>query len=122
MQNNLEWIVFDLGGVVVNLDIEGVQKELARRSDTDRNVMLANYRSLRLFHRRIASHLIRAAKPEPEAFAIVCRELNATPAGCLLIDDALVNVNAARAVGWHAIHFRTAAGLRADLQTYGITV
>ena len=209
MQNNLEWIVFDLGGVVVNLDIEGVQEELARRSATDRTViesftrtrdasglspdeklhrglleieeyvslmnqvltrrlkpeemidlrlqviqgedeevleiiralslsrkvacfsnthaihwnhMLANYRSLRLFHRRIASHLIRAAKPEPEAFAIVSRELNATPAGCLLIDDALVNVEAARAFGWHAIHFRTAAGLRADLQTYGITV
>lgn len=207
MQNNIQWIVFDLGGVVVNLNIDEVLGELARRSGTDRNLienfmhtrdesglspdeklhrglleideyiallnqalrygltreeiidlrlqviqgedenilqilrtlsaqrrvacfsnthaihwdhMLANYQSLKLFHHTIASHLIQAAKPEPKAFAIACRELKAAPAECLLIDDMLVNVEAACAVGWHAIHFKGAVALREELQEYGL--
>ncbi len=207
MQKNIQWIVFDLGGVVVKLNIDGVLEELSRRSDTDRNLiesfmltrdesglspdeklhlglleideyiallnqalrrrltreeiidlrlqviqgedeevleiiralsvqrkiacfsnthalhwnhMLANYRSFRLFHRTVASHLIQAAKPDPKAFAIACRELSAAPAECLFIDDALANAEAARAAGWHAIHFKGAAALREELQEYGI--
>jgi glucose-1-phosphatase len=208
VQPNIQWIVFDLGGVVVRLDIDGVLEELARRSATERRViegfmhtrdesglspdeklhrgmlstdqyidllnralrfglrreemidlrlrviqgedekvleiiralssrrkvacfsnthaihwnhMVANYRAFKLFHRAIASHLIQAAKPDAEAFAIVCRELEAAPAECLFIDDALANVEAAQAVGWHAIHFTDASGLRAQLSHYGIS-
>lgn len=206
MRNNIQWVVFDLGGVVVKLNIEGALEALARRSDTDRNLiksfvgtrdesnlspdeklqlglleideyvallnqtlkrrltreeitdlrlqviqgededvleiirvlsgqrkvacfsnthaihwdhMLANYRSFRLFHRAIASHLIHAAKPDPKAFAIVCRDLEAEPAECLFIDDALANAEAARAAGWQAIHFKGADALREELQEYG---
>src|SRR5262245_52998336 len=39
MQNNIQWVVFDLGGVVVKLNIEGALDELARRSDTDRELI-----------------------------------------------------------------------------------
>jgi len=206
MHCDIQWVVFDLGGVVVNLNIEGALEALARRSDTDRNLiksflsardesnlspheklqlglldidqyaallnqalrlkltreeiidlrlqaiqgededvleiirslsvrrkvacfsnthaihwdhMLANYKSFRLFHRAVASHLIHAAKPDPKAFAIVCRELEAEPAECLFIDDALANAEAARAAGWQAIHFQGAAALREELQEYG---
>jgi glucose-1-phosphatase len=206
MHNNIQWIVFDLGGVVVNLNIDGALEALARRSETDRNLiksflgardesnlspdeklqlglleiddyvallnqtlrrrltreeiidlrlqviqgededvleiirvlsgqrkvacfsnthaihwdhMLANYKSLRLFHCAIASHLIHAAKPDPKAFAIACSELKAEPAQCLFIDDALANAEAARAAGWHAIHFNGPAALREELQEYG---
>jgi FMN phosphatase YigB (HAD superfamily) len=207
MQSNIQWIVFDLGGVVVKLNIDGFLVELARRSGTDRKVierfqhsrdesgwspdeklhrgqlstdqyinllnkalrfglereemialrlkviqgedenvleiirllcagrrvacfsnthaihwnhMTANYQSLKLFHRTIASHLIQAAKPDAEAFAIACRELEAEPGECLLIDDALGNVEAARAAGWHAIHFKDVDRLQADLSDFGI--
>ena len=209
MQHNIQWIVFDLGGVVVKLNIDGVLDELARRSDTEKdliksfmltrdesglspdeklhrglldideyaallnralkrglsreemielrlqviqgededvleiiralsarrkvacfsnthaihwNHMLAHYQSFKLFHRTIASHLIHAAKPEPEAFAIACQELNSTPAECLFIDDGLVNVEAARALGWHAIHFSDGTSLQEELQKYGISL
>jgi len=209
MRNNIQWIVFDLGGVVVNLDIDGALDELARRSGTDRTLiesfmrardesglspdeklqlgllefeeyidllnqalrrrlnreeiidlrlrviqgedeevleiiralsvrrkvacfsnthalhwdhMLANYQSLRLFHRAFASHLIHAAKPDPKAFAIACRELQSSPAELLFIDDALANAEAARAAGWRAIHFKGAAALREELQEYGLVV
>jgi len=207
MHGDIQRVVFDLGGVVVNLNIDGALEALARRSDTDRNLiksflgardesnlspdeklqlglldideyiallnqalrrrltreevidlrlqaiqgededvleiirvlsaqrkvacfsnthashwdhMLANYRSFRLFHCAVASHLIHAAKPDPKAFAIACRELEAEPAECLFIDDALANAEAARAAGWHAIHFKGAAALREELQEYDL--
>jgi epoxide hydrolase-like predicted phosphatase len=206
MHNDIQWVVFDLGGVVVKLNADGALEELARRSATDKNLiksflgardesnlspdeklclgqleideyvallnqalrrrltreeiidlrlqviqgededvleiirtlstqrqvacfsnthaihwdhMLANYQSFRIFHRAVASHLIHAAKPDPRAFAIACRELEAEPAECLFIDDAPSNAEAARAAGWHAIHFRGAAALREELQEYG---
>jgi HAD superfamily hydrolase (TIGR01509 family) len=81
--------------------------------------MLANYQSFRLWRRAIASHLIHAAKPDPRAFVIACRELEAEPAELLFIDDALANAEAARAAGWQAIHFKGAAALREELQEYG---
>ncbi len=207
MHNDIQWIVFDLGGVVVKLNIEGALGELARRSETDGNLirsfmgardesglspdeklqiglfgideyvatlnqalrrrlsreeiidlrlqviqgededvleiiralssqwkvacfsnthalhwdhMVANYRSFNLWRHTIASHLIQAAKPDSKAFAIVCRELEASPGELLFIDDALANVEAARAVGWRAIHFKGAAALREELQEYGV--
>jgi 2-haloacid dehalogenase len=82
--------------------------------------MRANYQSFRLWRRAIASHLIHAAKPDPKAFDIACRELEADPAECLFIDDALVNAEAARAAGWHAIHFKGGAALREELQEYDL--
>src|SRR5215510_10078850 len=207
MGNDIQWGVFDLGGVVVKLNIDGALEELARRSETDRRLienfgrdrdetglspdeklqlgllgiddyidllnrtlrrklprdeiidlrmqviqgededvleiirslsvrrkvacfsnthaihwdhMLANYKSFRLWRRAIASHLIHAAKPDPKAFAIACRELGAAPAECLFIDDALANAEAARAAGWHAIHFKGASALREELQEYDL--
>jgi len=207
IQNDIEWIVFDLGGVVVKLDIDGPIEELARRSQTERNIiesfvrgvdgsglspdeklhlgmleigeyadllnqtlryrlpreeiielrmmviqgedeevlelirivstqrkvacfsnthaihwdhMLANYHSFRLFHRAIASHLIGAAKPDPAAFAIACRELEAAPSECLLIDDVQANAEAARGAGWRALHFKGTKALREGLREYGI--
>jgi glucose-1-phosphatase len=207
MHNAIQWIVFDLGGVVVKLDIDGALGELARRSETDRKLiesfvlnsdesgfspderlhlgllefdvysdllnqvlrrrlsleeiidlrlrviqgededvleiirdlslehkvacfsnthaihwdhMLANYRSFKLFHRTLASHLIGAAKPDPYAFAIATLELEAEPADCLLIDDMLTNVEAAREAGWLALHFKGAALLREELRDCGI--
>ncbi|HKQ74301.1 MAG TPA: HAD-IA family hydrolase [Blastocatellia bacterium] len=207
MQNNIQWVVFDLGGVVVKLNIDGALDELARRSDTDRKLiksfvsardesglsldeklqlglleideyidllnrglrrrltreeiidlrmqviqgedeevleiiralsvgrkvacfsnthaihwdhMLANYQSFKLFQCAVASHLIRAAKPDPKAFAIACREFSAAPAELLFIDDSPANAEAARAAGWHAIYFIGAAALRVELQEYGV--
>jgi putative hydrolase of the HAD superfamily len=209
MLNDIQWIVFDLGGVVVKLNIDGVLEDLAWRSETERTLieslmstrdesgwspderlhrglleideymallnrslnrqltraemvdlrlqviqgedeevleivralsarrkiscfsnthalhwdhMLANYRSLKLFHRTIASHLIQAAKPDPMAFNIACRELNAAPAECLLIDDGLVNVEAARALGWHAIHYTGVVALGENLREFGCLI
>jgi HAD superfamily hydrolase (TIGR01509 family) len=39
MGNNIQWVVFDLGGVVVKLNIDGALEALASRSDTDKNLI-----------------------------------------------------------------------------------
>jgi glucose-1-phosphatase len=207
MRNDIQWLVFDLGGVVVKLNIDGVLREISRRSDTDRsliesfiatrdesgfspdeklqlglleideyvdllnlklrrrlrreeiidlrlqviqgedeevleiirplsarrkiacfsnthalhwNHMLANYQSFKFFHHTVASHLINAVKPDPKAFDIACRQLEAAPSECLLVDDVSANVEAARKVGWHSIQFKGATALKEELQEYGI--
>src|SRR5262245_37780521 len=39
MQSNIQWVVFDLGGVVVKLNIDGALEALARRSETEKNLI-----------------------------------------------------------------------------------
>jgi putative hydrolase of the HAD superfamily len=207
--NNIKWVIFDLGGVVVKLNIEGAWNALAQRSETDVqalksylsspdesglsinaklelgflsvseyvqqvsrvlnkslseeelvalkmliiqgedaetleliaalstqkklacfsntheihwNYMTRHYRAFQFFQKTIASHLIHAAKPDPSAFAIATKHLNADPPECLFIDDSLANAEAARAFGWHAIHFQNHASLREELSCFGFSV
>lgn len=82
--------------------------------------MQAHYKSFKLFHHTIASHLIKAAKPDPKSFAIACRELDAVAGECILIDDTLENIEAARSFGWHAIHFKASSQLIEELRAYSI--
>lgn len=207
MKKNIEWIVFDLGGVVVKLNIDGALRELARQSNTDAQIirehlstpdesglsinakmelgmltpdeyvnaisqplnqklsreeiielkmqiiqgedeetieliralsrqkkiacfsnthelhwnhMTRHYQAFQFFEKKIASHLIRAAKPEQKAFARACREIGADPQKCLFIDDVLINAEAAREFGWHSIHFKNHNSLREELLQFGI--
>jgi 2-haloacid dehalogenase len=63
---------------------------------------------------------LRACKPTPEAFAAVEAALGLSPAAILFIDDSPVNVAAAIARGWDAIHFTGNAGLLAELARRGL--
>ncbi len=48
---------------------------------------------------------IGVRKPDPEAFATLCRRLDVVPDRVLLIDDREENVTAARDAGFQALHF-----------------
>lgn len=62
----------------------------------------------------------KARKPHPPFFAH-CQSLTAGPAsGCLFIDDIGMNVEAARAFGWKAIHYKTQQHLLAEFESLGI--
>jgi FMN phosphatase YigB (HAD superfamily) len=54
-------------------------------------------------------------KPHPEFFYAHAQKNNAQPEQFIFIDDKLVNVQAAREVGMHAIHFKNARQLRKEL-------
>ncbi len=54
-------------------------------------------------------------KPHPEFFRTHAQKNNIQPEQFIFIDDKLMNVQAARKVGMHAIHFKNAKQLRKEL-------
>lgn len=57
------------------------------------------------------------AKPAPEIYHLVLRELGTKPEETLFIDDKLVNVESARSLGMKAIEFTTVENLREQLKS-----
>ena len=60
------------------------------------------------------------AKPDPAIYALAEARFEHDPAKMLFIDDSPPNVESARGCGWHAHHFVSADGLRADLLERGL--
>jgi len=58
-------------------------------------------------------------KPDPESYLHAARTLGIPPEACVFVDDREVNVQAARALGFHALRFVDAATLRRDLFALG---
>lgn len=57
-----------------------------------------------------------------KATGMACYALsNMEPESTAFVDDSLGNVQAARALGIHALHFQSAARLRQDLRALGLT-
>ena len=65
------------------------------------------------------SYQLHLAKPDPAIFRHALRELGTRPEETLFLDDKLVNVEAARALGIKALQFSTVDRLRADLVAVG---
>ena len=59
-----------------------------------------------LFDEIVVSADVGMAKPEPKIYVLAAQRLGLPPAECVFIDDLEGNVEAARAAGMHAIHFR----------------
>jgi putative hydrolase of the HAD superfamily len=60
------------------------------------------------------------AKPGPAIYLRTLQELGVRPEEALFLDDKLVNVEAARALGIQAMQFSTVERLRADLVAAGL--
>jgi 2-haloacid dehalogenase len=59
-------------------------------------------------------------KPDPLIFEIAIRRFRLDPPRTVFIDDLAENVAAARAIGFRALHFTGAPGLRAGLRELGL--
>ncbi len=66
------------------------------------------------------SYQLRMAKPDPAIYRHVLKELGTRPEETLFLDDRLVNVEAAQALGFKAIQFLNVEKLRADLAATGL--
>jgi epoxide hydrolase-like predicted phosphatase len=73
------------------------------------------YCCLGLFDHIFASHLIGCAKPEKETFSFVANALKVQMSECLLVDDTLLNIERAKALGWRGILFTSKAQLHRDV-------
>ena len=74
---------------------------------------------LRCFESGVVSARVQQIKPEPGIFDTAARLFGAAPEELLFIDDVPVNVQAARAAGWQALHFTDAAAVEAQLRDGG---
>ena len=66
------------------------------------------------------SYQLRMAKPDPAIYRHVLKELGARPEETLFLDDRLVNVEAALALGFKALQFTNVEKLREDLAAAGL--
>ncbi len=81
---------------------------------------LERFAFLGWFEDIVVSGAERIAKPDPRIFALLVERFGLDPAGTVFIDDAARNVDAAAALGFDALHFRDAAGLRDELTRRGL--
>ncbi len=68
----------------------------------------------------IWSYQHNLAKPDPAIYRLALQKLGANPEEALFIDDKLVNIDAAHALGMPAIQFSTVERLRQDLIAAGL--
>lgn len=61
----------------------------------------------------------RLIKPDPRIYHVLFSRNDIVPADTVFIDDSLANVDAAKSVGMHAIHFTDAPALKVALQDLG---
>ncbi len=60
---------------------------------------------LKVFSKIYCSSQIRCRKPEAKSFQLILDDLKIQPAKMVFVDDLLENVEGAKAVGLHGIHF-----------------
>jgi 2-haloacid dehalogenase len=80
----------------------------------------ARYPFLAEFDGIIVSGDEQLLKPEPEIYNLLLSRYGLEAGDCVFVDDSKANVEGARAVGMHAIHFVEPMDLAAELRGYGI--
>jgi|SRR5690606_16013282 len=80
--------------------------------------------TLARLHLRLASHLLRLAKPDPAIYRAATAAFECAPSEILFFDDLPENIEAARGAGWNAERIDpsgdTAAQMRQHLGAYGV--
>lgn len=68
----------------------------------------------------VVSGEVEKAKPDAAIYHHLVDDFGLIPAETVFIDDSPANVEAARALGYHALHFTGPAALQADLARLGL--
>lgn len=77
---------------------------------------------LRLFEQFIVSYEVGAMKPGPRIYREALRRSGLPAEACVFIDDRPGNVEGARQVGMHALHFTSPEQCAADLVRLGVVI
>jgi 2-haloacid dehalogenase len=62
----------------------------------------------------------RLLKPDPAIYKLLLSRYGLEAPDCVFIDDSAANVEGARSVGMHAVHYREPMDLAAELDRFGI--
>ncbi|MDW3650265.1 MAG: HAD family phosphatase [Bacteroidia bacterium] len=88
---------------------------LTNWSDETFPVALGRYDFLQWFEGILVSGKEKLIKPDPAIYKLLFERFNIDPEKAIFIDDSLKNVEGAKAVGMHAIHFRSPMQMREEL-------
>lgn len=83
-------------------------------------VALDRYDFLHWFEGIVVSGTEKTRKPFADIYQILLDRYAVTPANAVFIDDSLPNVEGARALGIHGIHFQSPAQLRSTLEQWNL--
>jgi putative hydrolase of the HAD superfamily len=92
---------------------------LSNMGDNVLDNMKRTFNWLPRFDVLVWSYQLLLAKPDPAIYHYVLNKLVTRPEETLFLDDRLVNVEAARALGMPALEFTTIDHLRTDLIAHG---
>lgn len=81
-------------------------------------LMRERYEFLNLFDDMIISGEHKLIKPDPAIFQLTLERIDRTANECLFIDDSLANIETARNMGFHTIHFQSPEQLERDLKIW----
>jgi epoxide hydrolase-like predicted phosphatase len=65
----------------------------------------------------VYSHEVGLAKPDPAIYELAASRLHVRPNQIVFLDDLVINVNAARAAGWHGVHHVNTSRSIAEIDT-----
>ena len=68
-----------------------------------------------LFTDIVASSETSIAKPDPKVYELAAERLDIEPEECVFVDDVERNVDAAKTVGMHGIHYQTFEQFEQDM-------
>ena len=112
------WLAGPFEGALELLDELRPRHTLACLSNTNElhwEQMLEDHGLRACFAHHYASHLLRRAKPDPEIYGIVARDLGHDPGEIVFFDDGQDNIDGARAAGLQAHRVEGIDGLRRTL-------
>lgn len=81
-------------------------------------LMRERYEFLNLFDDMIISGEHKLIKPDPAIFQLTLKRIDRKASECLFIDDSLANIETARNMGFHTIHFQSPEQLESDLKIW----
>lgn len=84
-------------------------------------VALERFDFLSWFEGIVVSGTEKMKKPDASIYMLTLDRYNVTARNAVFIDDKLENVHAATKLGIHGVHFTTAAKLKRDLETLGVS-
>ncbi len=64
----------------------------------------------------IVSSEVKLIKPDPAIYRLTLERINCQAGECVFVDDSLPNIEMARRLGLHAIHFRSPEQLQVELE------
>lgn len=110
-------LLFDLGGVLVDVDLRRTFAAWAAAAGTDANTIAQRWK----FGDAHTAYEIGVCKPDRDAFERVAREIGVPLQRIAFFDDFEPNVTGARAAGLEAFHVANTPDVIRALATVGIS-